>query len=35
LGDVGLKIMKKLIKTTHENGEWAKDYIEVTMIALK
>ena len=36
-GEVGLKIMKKLINTIHETGEWAKDFADVTrtMIALK
>ena len=31
----GLKIMTKLINTVHENGEWSKDFTELTMIALK
>ena len=35
LGKVGLKIMKKLINTICETGEWPKDFTEVTMIALK
>jgi hypothetical protein len=35
LGDGGLKIMMKLINTIYENGEWPKDFTEVTMIALK
>jgi hypothetical protein len=30
----GVKIMKKLIKTIYETGEWPKDFTEVTMIAL-
>jgi hypothetical protein len=30
-----LKIMKKLINTIYETGEWPKDLTEVTMIALK
>jgi hypothetical protein len=34
-GDGGLKIMKKLINTIYETGEWPKDFKEVTMIALK
>ena len=35
LGDDGLKIMTKLINTIYETGEWPKDFMEVTMIALK
>jgi hypothetical protein len=35
LGEVGLKIMTKLINTIHETGEWPKDFMEVTMLALK
>ena len=35
LGEGGLKIMKKLINTIYETGEWPKDFMEVTMIALK
>jgi hypothetical protein len=35
LGDGGLKIMTKLINTIYENGEWAKDFTEVAMIASK
>jgi hypothetical protein len=35
LGEVGLKIMTKLINTIYETGEWPKDFTEVTMIALK
>ena len=35
LGKDGLKIMKKLINTIYETGEWPKDFTEVTMIALK
>jgi len=35
LRDGGLKIMKKLINTIYETGEWPKDFMEVTMIALK
>jgi len=34
-GDDGLKIMTKLIKTIYETAEWPKDFMEVTMIALK
>jgi len=34
LGDGGLKIMTKLINTIYETGEWPKDFMEVTMIAL-
>ena len=35
LGEGGLKIMKKLINTICETGEWPKDFTEVTMIVLK
>ena len=35
LGEVGLKIMTKLINAINENGELPKDFTEVTMIALK
>ena len=35
LGEGGLKILKKLISTIYETGEWHKDFTEVTMIALK
>jgi hypothetical protein len=35
LGDGGLKIMTKLINTIYETGERPKDFMEVTMIALK
>jgi hypothetical protein len=35
LGEGGLKIMTKLINTTHETGEWPKDFTEVTVIVLK
>ena len=31
----GLKIMTKLINTIYETGEWPKEFMEVTMIALK
>jgi hypothetical protein len=31
----GLKIITKLINTIYENGEWPKDFTEVTMITLK
>jgi len=34
-GDDGLKIMTKLINTIYEIAEWPKDFMEVTMIALK
>jgi hypothetical protein len=33
LGESGLKIMKKLINTIYETGEWPKDFIEATMFA--
>jgi len=32
LVDGGLKIMMKFINTIYENGEWPKDFMEVTMI---
>jgi hypothetical protein len=35
LGEGGLKIIKKLINTIYETGEWPNDFTEVTMIALK
>jgi hypothetical protein len=35
LGEGGLKIIKKLINTKYENGEWPKDFKEITMIAFK
>ena len=35
LGEGDLKIMTKLINTIYETGEWPKDFMEVTMIALK
>ena len=35
LGQGGLKILTKLIKTIYKTGEWPKDFTEVTMIALK
>jgi len=35
LGEGSLKILKKLINTIHETGEWPKDFTEVTTIALK
>ena len=35
LEEGGLKIMKKVINTIYETGEWPKDFTEVTVIALK
>jgi hypothetical protein len=35
LGEGDLKIMKKLISTIYETGEWPKDFTEGTVIALK
>ena len=35
LGEGCLKIMRKLINTIYETGEWSKDFTEVTMFALK
>ena len=34
-GEGGLKIMMKLINTIYETGEWPKDFMDVTVIALK
>jgi hypothetical protein len=34
MGEGGLKIMKKLINTIYETGEWSKDFTEDTVIAL-
>ena len=34
-GEGGLNIMTKLINTIYETGQWPKDFMEVTMIALK
>ena len=33
LGEGGLKILTELINTIYENGQWPKDFTEVTMIA--
>jgi hypothetical protein len=35
LGEDGLRLMTHLINNIHETGKWCKDFIEVTMIALK
>ena len=35
LGECGSKIMRELINTIYETGEWPKDFTEVTMFALK
>ena len=35
LGECGLKIMKKLINTIYETGEWSKNFTKFTIIALK
>ena len=35
LGEKGLKVLKKLINTIYETGEWPKDFTEVTVIVLK
>jgi hypothetical protein len=35
VGEGGLKMMKKLINTIYDTGEWPKDFTDVTMIALK
>ena len=34
LGECGLKILTKVINTIYETGEWPKNFMEVTMIAL-
>jgi hypothetical protein len=35
LGEDCLKIMTQLLNNMCENGEWPKDFVEATMIALK
>jgi hypothetical protein len=35
LGEDGLKLMERLINNIYVTGEWPRDFIEVTMIALK
>jgi hypothetical protein len=35
LGENGLRLMKQLINNKYELGEWSKDFIEVTISALK
>ena len=35
LGEGGLKILTKLINTIYATAEWPKDFMEVTVIALK
>ena len=35
LGESGLQIMTQLMNNIYENEEWPKDFIEVTMTALK
>jgi hypothetical protein len=35
LGEDGLRLMTQLINNIHEPGEWPKDIIEVTIVALK
>jgi hypothetical protein len=35
LGEDGIKIMTQLTNNTYPTGQWPKDFIEVTMIALK
>jgi hypothetical protein len=36
LGDAGgLNLLTQLINNIYESGEWPKDFIEVTMVALK
>jgi hypothetical protein len=35
LGEDGLRLMTQLINSMYETGEWPRDFIEVTMIALK
>jgi hypothetical protein len=35
LGDDGLNLLTQLVNNIYESGEWSKDFIEVTMAALK
>jgi hypothetical protein len=35
LGEDGLRLMTQLINSMYVTGEWRRDFIEVTMIALK
>jgi hypothetical protein len=35
LGEDGLRLMTQLINIIYVTGEWPRDFIEVTMIALK
>jgi hypothetical protein len=35
LGEDGLRLMTQLINSIYVTGEWPRDYIEVTMTALK
>jgi hypothetical protein len=35
LGDDGLRLMTQRINSMYVTGEWPRDFIEVTMIALK
>jgi hypothetical protein len=35
LGEDGLRLMTQLINSIYVTGEWHRDFIEVTMIALK
>jgi hypothetical protein len=35
LGENGLRLMTQLINSMYVTGEWPRDFIEVTMIALK
>ena len=34
LGDSGLKIMTALVNKIYMNGDWPKDFLDVTMISL-
>jgi hypothetical protein len=34
-GEVGLRLMTQLINSMYVTGEWPRDFIEVTIIALK
>jgi hypothetical protein len=34
LGEGGLEIMTKLVNSINETGEWSKDFMDITMIAL-
>jgi hypothetical protein len=35
VGDDGLSLLTQLTNNIYESGEWLKDFIEITMIALR